>query len=78
MRATFLTVILAGAMSLLGAAAALGQEATPEGATLFADLGLLELTITATEAGVVIDQSKIAAGRYLVELVEESGNPVAC
>ncbi len=75
MRATILTVTLAGTMSLLGAAGALGQEATPEGANLFADLGLPELTITATEAGLAVDQSEVAAGRYLVTLVDETGNP---
>lgn len=75
MRATFLTVTLAGAMSLLGAAGVLGQEATPEAASLFADLGLPELTITATEAGLAVDQPEIAAGRYLVTLVDETGNP---
>lgn len=75
MRATFLTVALAGAMSLLGAMGALGQEATPEAANLFADLGLPELTITATEAGLAVDQPEIAAGRYLVNLVDETANP---
>jgi hypothetical protein len=75
MRATILTVTLAGAMSMLGAAGALGQEATPDGANLFAGLGLPELTITASEAGLAVDQSEVAAGRYLVTLVDETGNP---
>jgi hypothetical protein len=75
MRATILTVTVAGAMSLLGAAGALGQEATPEGANQFADLGLPELTITASEAGLAVDQSEVAACHYLVNLVDETGNP---
>ena len=72
MRSTFLTVTLAGALSLIGAAGALGQEATPEAPNLFADLGLPELTITATDAGLSVDQGEIPAGRYLVSLVDES------
>lgn len=75
MRSMFLTVALAGAMSLFGAAGALGQEATPEAANLFGDLGLPELTITATEAGLAVDQPEVASGRYLVNLVDETGNP---
>lgn len=75
MRATYLTATLAGAISLLGATGALGQEATPEAANLFADLGLPELTITATSAGLAIDQSEVASGRYLINLVDETGNP---
>jgi hypothetical protein len=57
---------------LLPAGGALGQEATPEAANLFADLGLPELTITATDAGLSIDQSEVAAGRYLITLVDET------
>jgi hypothetical protein len=72
MRTRFLTVTLAGVLSLLGAAGALGQEATPEAANLFADLGLPELTVTATDTGLSVDQSEIPAGRYVVTLVDET------
>jgi hypothetical protein len=75
MRTRFLTVTLAGVLSLMGAAVALGQDATPEAANLFADLGLPELTITATEGGLAVDQAEIPAGRYLVTLADETGNP---
>lgn len=76
MTVKILTLALAGAISLLGVPGALAQDATPEAApNLFADLGLPELTITATEAGLAVDQAEIPAGRYLVNLVDETGNP---
>src|SRR5688572_20206085 len=77
MRSTVLIVPLAAAMSLMAAAGPLGQEATPDAANLFADLGLPELTITATDEGLSVDQSEIPAGRYLVTLVDETSAPAA-
>jgi hypothetical protein len=50
------------------------QEATPAAESLFAGLGLPELTITASEAGLSVDQSEIPAGRYLVRLENTTGN----
>ena len=76
MHSKLLTLALAGAVSLLGVPGALAQEATPEAApNLFADLGLPALTVTATEAGLSVDQAEIPAGRYVVHLVDETGNP---
>lgn len=66
-------LVLAGSVS----GAALAQEATPEPASLFADLGLPELTITQTTDRMRIDQPEIPAGRYLVHFVNESGIPDA-
>jgi hypothetical protein len=64
---------------LIGAAPALGQEATPaaDGASLFADLGLPELTVTATDAGFELSASEVEAGRYLVTVINESSAPDA-
>ena len=67
------------ALAFMGSAGALAQDATPEASTvgesLFADLGLPELTITATDEGLQLDQSEIEAGRYLVTIKNESANP---
>ena len=70
-----LTAALVFAGSLSGTA--LAQEATPDPGSLFADLGLPELTITQTADSMRIDQAEIPAGRYLVHFVNESGNPEA-
>ncbi|MBW3633462.1 MAG: hypothetical protein KY456_10600, partial [Chloroflexi bacterium] len=64
------------ALVLMGSSGALAQDATPiAGESLFADLGLPELVITATDEGLQLDQSEIEAGRYLVTLNNESSNP---
>jgi hypothetical protein len=74
-RYTPLTMVLAGALTLTGVAAALAQEATPTTESPFANLGLPELTITATSTGMAVDKSEIPAGRYLVHFVNETDNP---
>src|SRR5215210_3494301 len=66
-------LILAGSVS----GAAIAQEATPEPASLFADLGLPEITITQTTNSMQIDQAEVPAGRYLVHFVNETDNPDA-
>jgi hypothetical protein len=67
------------AIALFGSAGTLAQEATPEatpaGESLFADLGLPELTVTATNEGFELSESEVEAGRYLVHLVNESDSP---
>jgi hypothetical protein len=65
------------AIAFGGSAGALAQDATPAsgGESLFADLGLPELTITATADDLSVDQSEVPAGRYLVTLDNQSGNP---
>ncbi|MFN8590222.1 MAG: hypothetical protein U0031_02090 [Thermomicrobiales bacterium] len=76
MHAKVLTLALAGALTLVGMPAALAQEATPVGApNLFADLGLPELSVTASGNTLSVDQAEIPSGRYLVHLVDEIGNP---
>lgn len=73
----------AAAIAVAGSAATLAQEATPASdATpvaggMFDDLGLPELTITATDGGYEVDQSEVKAGRYLVTLNNETDNPEA-
>jgi hypothetical protein len=69
------TFALTGAMMLVGATGALAQDATPEAASPFADLGLPELTVTATDEGLSIDQSEIPAGRYLINFDNQTDNP---
>jgi hypothetical protein len=63
----------------MGAGGVFAQEASPAaspvGESLFADLGLPELTITASDEGLSVDQGEIPAGRYLVTLNDETGNP---
>src|SRR5215204_6366680 len=74
-------VAIAGtvAIALFGSAGALAQDATPEASpsaeNLFADLGLPELTVTATNEGFQLSESEIEAGRYLVHLVNETDSP---
>src|SRR5215204_660539 len=79
MHSRILAIVGTVAIALLGSAGAMAQDATPEGSaageSLFAGLGLPELAITATDAGLELDQSEIEAGRYLVTLNNESGNP---
>jgi hypothetical protein len=71
-----LAAVLAGAIALAGSAGVLAQDATPRAASPFASLGLPELTITATEASLAVDQTEIPAGRYLIRLDNASGNPM--
>jgi hypothetical protein len=72
-------MVATAALVFMGSPGALAQDATPEGeasaVSLFAELGLPELVITVTDAGLELDQSEIAAGRYLVTLNNESANP---
>lgn len=75
MRARALSSIAAGVWVLAGGASALAQDATPAAESPFASLGLPELTVTATDAGFEISESEIPAGRYVVNLVNESNNP---
>jgi hypothetical protein len=76
MHSKIVTMALAGALAVMGTPIALAQDATPAAApNPFADLGLPELTITASEAGLAVDQTEIPAGRYVVTLVDETGNP---
>ncbi len=76
-------VAIAGtvAIALFGSAGAMAQDATPEatpdGESLFADLGLPELTVTATNEGFELSESEVEAGRYLVHFANESDNPDA-
>jgi hypothetical protein len=67
------------AITLFGSVGALAQDATPEaspaGESLFADLGLPELTVTATNEGFELSESEVGAGRYLVHLVNETDSP---
>lgn len=73
-----LSLGVAAIMGVGGLRAAAAQDATPtahQGATPMAggslsDLGLPELTITADESGLHLDQTEIPAGRYLVSLID--------
>lgn len=62
-----------------GVAPVLAQDATPtsSGDSLFADLGLPELMVTATDTGFELSESEVPAGRYLVTVVNESSAPEA-
>lgn len=68
MRRTALVLGLAILISAGSSLTVLAQEATPSGEGMFAGLGLPELVITATDAGLQPDQAEIPAGRYLVTL----------
>jgi len=75
MHSRIVTIAATATLALVGSAGALAQDATPTaGDSLFADLGLPELVITATDEGLQLDQSEIEAGRYLVTLNNESEN----
>src|SRR5215208_8102174 len=75
MRMRILAFLITGALTLVGAAGALAQDATPEAENLFAGLGLPELTVTATDNGFELSESEVPAGRYLVNFVNETDNP---
>ena len=81
MYSRLLAIVGTVAIALLGSAGAMAQEATPEaspgGESLFAALGLPELTVTATNEGFELSESEVEAGRYLVHFVNESDNPDA-
>lgn len=52
----------------------LAQDATPAspaGESLFADWGLPEITVTATDEGLQVEPSEVEAGRYLVTIANE-------
>jgi hypothetical protein len=79
MRSGLLTVALTGALTLLGSSSGLAQEATPAtpgAGSPFAELGLPELTVTATNEGLSVDQAEIPAGRYLIKLDNQTDNPL--
>lgn len=69
-------LLVAGTLAVAGSTGMLAQEATPAPEPAFADLGLPELTITATAAGMAVDQAEIPAGRYLVHFVNETDEPL--
>jgi hypothetical protein len=76
MHSKVLTIALAGAVSLLGGAGVLAQDATPAADSPFASLGLPELTVTATDEGLSVDQAEIEAGRYLINFDNQTENPM--
>lgn len=75
-RRNVLSLGLAAIMGLTGLGSVAAQDATPTSALSatplaagsLSDLGLPELTITADESGLHLDQAEIPAGRYLVSL----------
>ena len=79
MHSRIVAIVGTVAIALLGSAGAMAQDATPEaspgGESLFADLGLPELTVTATDEGFELSESEVEAGRYLVHFVNETDNP---
>jgi hypothetical protein len=79
MHSRIVAIVGTVAIALLGSAGAMAQDATPEAASgeesLFADLGLPELTVTATDEGFELSESEVEAGRYMVHLVNETDNP---
>jgi hypothetical protein len=68
-------MVLAGVMVLGTTASVPAQEATPSAASLLADLGLPEITLTATIEGLTLSQSEVPAGRYLITLDDPSASP---
>ncbi len=79
MHSRIVAIVGAVAIALLGSAGAVAQDATPEatlgGESLFADLGLPELTVTATNEGFELSETEVEAGRYVVHLVNETDRP---
>jgi hypothetical protein len=79
MHSRIVAIVGAVTIALLGPAVAMAQDATPEATpgaqSLFADLGLPELTVTATNEGFQLSESEVEAGRYLVHFVNETDNP---
>lgn len=79
MMVRFLAFLMSGALMVLGVPGAFAQEATPgaaAGAGLFAELGLPEIEITATDEGFTVSPAEVPAGRYLATLTNESANPM--
>ena len=75
MHSRIMAIAATAAMALMGSVGALAQDATPaaeSGESLFAGLGLPELTVTVTDEGLGLSQTEVEAGRYLVTLRNES------
>ena len=77
MRSRIVAIATTVAVALIGSVGALAQEATPQTSAdnPLAQLGLPELQVVATADGLTVDQSEVPAGRYLVTLTDETGNP---
>ena len=79
MHSRIVAIVGTVAIALFGSAGAVAQDATPDaspgGESLFADLGLPELTVTATDEGFELSESEVEAGRYLVHFANETDNP---
>jgi hypothetical protein len=81
MHSRILAFVGAGALMVASSAAVLAQDATPAGeatpaaGSLLAELGLPELTIIASADGLAVEPAEVPAGRYLVTLEGEEGNP---
>ncbi|HEX2281398.1 MAG TPA: hypothetical protein VHG52_06505 [Thermomicrobiales bacterium] len=79
MHSRIVAIVGTMAIALLGSTGAVAQDATPEaspgGESLFTDLGLPELTVTATSEGFELSETEVEAGRYLVHLVNETDRP---
>src|SRR5215213_967630 len=79
MHSRIVAIVGTVAIALLGPAVAMAQDASPEASpvaeNLFANLGLPELTVTATNEGFQLSESEVEAGRYLVHFVNQTDNP---
>jgi hypothetical protein len=77
MRSRIVAIAATAAIAVTGAVGALAQEATPQASAgdQLTRLGLLELTVTATADRLSVDQPEVPAGRYLVTLADDTGNP---
>jgi len=79
MHSRIVAIVGTVAIALFGPVGALAQDATPEASpgaqSLFTNLGLPELTVTATNEGFELSESEVEAGRYLVHLVNETDRP---
>lgn len=71
----FLTVLLLTTMAVPMVTIVQAQSATPSASGLFTNLGLPEITLTATADGLALSSSEVPAGRYLVTLANPAESP---
>ena len=72
MQSRILAVILVALVAVGVTTKAQAQIATPSPESLFAGLGLPEITLTATDFALALSETEVPAGRYLLTLRNES------
>lgn len=71
----FLLILILTSLTVCNAARALAQDLGSASDSLFADLGLPEIILTATDYDLTLSQTQVPSGRYLITLRNEGWDP---